>query len=65
MFGGVGANSPAPEANGDLGQSPQTSEAGVQGRGTRVWGRSPKRSKILHFFSKNNLTLDLSEKNLW
>ena len=43
---------------GVWGQIPQLPEAGGLGakppaaRGTGVWGRSPQRSKVLHFFAK-------------
>ena len=45
-------------ANMGLEQSSQSLEAGGQGanppaaEGTGVWGQSPQRSKILHFFAK-------------
>ena len=48
-FGGLGAEPPAAGGqwgSGDLGAKPPA--AG----GTRVWDRSPQRSRILHFFAK-------------
>ena len=51
---GVWGRSPLlPEAIEGLGAKP--SAAG----GTGVWGQSPQRLKILHFFFKNNLILGL------
>ena len=51
LFGGL-------EANGGLGAEPPLPDAGglrakpPAAEGTGVWGRSPQRSKILHFFAK-------------
>ena len=63
---GVWGRSPQPpEANGGWGRSPQLPEAGGLGAkppaagGTGVWGPSPQRSKILHFFCENNFILGL------
>ena len=52
MGGAVFGGNQPPEA-GDLGAKPPA--AGSMG----VWGRSPQRSKILHFFCKNNFILGL------
>ena len=52
-FGGLGRR-----PMGVRGRSPQQAKAGdlgarlPAGGGTGVWGRSPQRSKILHFFAK-------------
>ena len=36
----------------------RSQKSGIRGGAvTRVWGRSPERSKILYFFGKNNLIL--------
>ena len=50
---GVWRRSPQPPEAGGLGAKPPA--AG----GTGVSGRSPQRSKILHFFCKNNFILGL------
>ena len=51
--GCFGRSPQPPEANGGVGAKPPA--AG----GTGVWGRSSQRSKILHFFCKNNFILGL------
>ena len=59
LFRGFGGGAPSRRRPmGVRGQSPQPPEAGGSGAkppaagGTGVWGRSPQRSKILHFFAK-------------
>ena len=53
VFGVWGPSPQSPEAIGGLGA--KLPAAG----GTGVWGRSPQRLKILHFFFRNNLVLGL------
>ena len=59
LFGGSGGGAPSRRRPmGVWGLRPQLPEAGGLGAkppaagGTGVWGRSPQRSKILHFFAK-------------
>ena len=66
LFWGFGGGAPSRRRPmGVWGRSPQPPEAGGLGAkppaagGTGVWGRSPQRSKILHFFCKNNFILGL------
>ena len=66
LFWGSGGGAPSRRRPmGVWGRSPQPPEAGGLGAkppaagGTGVWGRSPQRSKILHFFCKNNFILGL------
>ena len=66
LFWGSGGGAPSRRRPmGVWGRSPQPPEAGGLGAkppaagGTEVWGRSPQRSKILHFFCKNNFILGL------
>ena len=63
---GVWGRSPQPpEANGSLGAKPPAAEGWGLGAkppaagGTEVWGRSPQRSKMLHFFCKINFIFGL------
>ena len=53
---GSGGEAPAPEAGGSGTKPPAAG-------GTGDWGRSPQRSKILHFFCKNNFILGLFSLN--
>ena len=66
LFWGSGGSAPSRRRPmGVWGLRPQPPEAGGLGAkppaagGTGVWGRSPQRSKILHFFCKNNFILGL------
>ena len=59
LFGGSGGGAPSRwRPMGVWGRTPQLPEAGGLGAkrlaagGTGVWGQSPQRSKILHFFAK-------------
>ena len=58
IFGFGGGASSRRRTMGAGGRRPQLPEAGGLGgealaaRGTKVWGRSPQRSKILNFFAK-------------
>ena len=68
-FGVLGRSPQPPDANGGLEAELPAPEAGGSGAkppaagGTGAWGRSPQRSKILHFFCKNNFILGLFSLN--